>query len=701
MKKLLDRNSWFIYLFVSIPLAILIILAIPIKFDQYNVQVSNLNKKDNRDHGRVMYHDFNNDGVSERIVAHTDNLSKSACFQMHDYNSNLLGQINLKGNLNDNFNNFALGPIFDNDFDDIALLTIKQDSIFLNYCDITINKKHGNIEGQPQFIFIDQIRKNKFGAYDFTYNIKLHDSNNDGKLEIYIAIFSGYSIQPRKLYMYDVHNKELLKSNTDGSCGNNHIWFTDLDRDGIDELIGVCYAPWNISDTTRYKYHDQNSYCMVFNNDLTFHFDPIINHGGYTSFNFQTIENNKNNIFALLKTSASDKREPQSLKLYNHKGEVVRQTNLPKQDRNNSIAILPEFKDSIIWLLNPKSSNITILNIQFDTIKTIDIPVEGFGLKHLSLTDQKQSILFTNLANGIVNIWFEQKTFIPINNIPPCTPKAIEISLIKHPSLKIPKICIFEDGYEHIITINKNPYFIYRFPYYLTIAIVAFFLVYWVLNDQKKRIIKRFEEKERLRELELASTYNQLDPHFTFNVLNAIGGSIMMGKKEEAYEYFANLSELIRLTLIKAKDSARTLKEEIDFVRKYLEIERFRFGSKLDYSIDLDESIDIEIEIPKMLIQIFVENALKHGITPKDGNGQISISIINKNQTIKVTIEDNGIGRAAAKSYNIKSTGKGLQVMKEYINLFNDQNKRKINFNITDKYDTEGVAIGTKVEITF
>ncbi|MCU4162878.1 sensor histidine kinase [Carboxylicivirga caseinilyticus] len=700
MRKKLSNVLWLFNLVIAIPLTLLIILAIPINFNQYHVNVSHINMADDRDHGRVKYYDLNNDGISERVIVQTDNYTKNASFQINDTNYNLLGQVNLEGKLNGSLNTFALGPIFDNEYHDISLLIIREDSIFLALTDISYYQEDNNIDGKTQYIFLDQILKNKYGSYDFTYGIFLHDADKNNRPEIYISLNAGYSIKPRKFYKYDPLTQKLFKSKTDGSCGNGNVCFYDFDNNGYDELFGACYAPWNIKDTTDYHFHDQNSYAMAFNRKLEFFFDPIINYGGFTSVNVQILDKPENPYIAVLESFATNKKKSQIISIYDVKGKRIKRTFLPKQKRSNTLALNNTFQDSLIWLINRDRSNIVTLNSSFDTLHTINIPVPKFGFRELQFNEQTTpSLLLYNTNSGIYNLWLNKEDFIPIEGIPPSTPKIFEISFIKN-NKSIPDICIFMDGNEYIIAIHPNKYYIFKFPYYLLILIISFLTISFLFNIEKKRITKIYNERERLRELELSSTYNQLDPHFTFNVLNAIGGSIMLGKKEDAYEYFANLSELIRMTLIKAKDSARTLKEEIDFVRKYLEIERFRFGSKLDYNIEFDESIDLEIEIPKMLIQIFVENALKHGITPKDGNGQISISIINKNQTIKATIEDNGIGRAAAKSYNIKSTGKGLHVMNEYIDLFNQQKKRHIKFEITDKYNFKGEGTGTKVEIT-
>ena len=134
-------------------------------------------------------------------------------------------------------------------------------------------------------------------------------------------------------------------------------------------------------------------------------------------------------------------------------------------------------------------------------------------------------------------------------------------------------------------------------------------------------------------------------------------------------------------------------------MKNYLEIEKFRFKDKFEYSITLDKNVDKYKNIPKMVIQTHVENAIKHGLMHKEKEGKLSVSIkCNDNENI-IIIEDNGIGRKKAKHLSKQSTGIGLKIINSYYDLFNKYNKEKIIQEIIDLEDVSDNSSGTKIII--
>jgi hypothetical protein len=217
---------------------------------------------------------------------------------------------------------------------------------------------------------------------------------------------------------------------------------------------------------------------------------------------------------------------------------------------------------------------------------------------------------------------------------------------------------------------------------------------------RRNRIINEHNEVERrFAELQFKTLRNQLEPHFVFNALNAIGSSIYQNDKEKSYDFLQRFAILIRATLIHADKTYRTLKEEIDFVKNYLDLEQFRFENKFQYEIKIEEGILLETLVPKMIIQTFAENAVKHGLVQKNGKGILSIAISSNEGFMLISIEDNGIGRTEALKRETSSTGMGLAIIKEYIALFNRFNENKIFLLISDKLDGYGKIAGTLVTI--
>ncbi len=173
----------------------------------------------------------------------------------------------------------------------------------------------------------------------------------------------------------------------------------------------------------------------------------------------------------------------------------------------------------------------------------------------------------------------------------------------------------------------------------------------------------------------LTALKSQMNPHFIFNAINSIQNLILTEKVEAAYTYVARFSQLVRTTLEHSDRDFISLEEEIEHLEVYLKIEQLRFQPSFHYSLDGDQA-PMELMIPPMLVQPFVENAIKHGLLHKEGDKHLKIAFAFSNQLV-CTIEDNGIGRKASQaiqkrqgerhtSFATKATQKRIQVMSEH-----------------------------------
>lgn len=225
-------------------------------------------------------------------------------------------------------------------------------------------------------------------------------------------------------------------------------------------------------------------------------------------------------------------------------------------------------------------------------------------------------------------------------------------------------------------------------------------LTYLYLVNKRKKQIEKIKNDKRITDLKLQSLKGQMDPHFTFNIINTIASIIYKGHREEAIRGFAKFSNLLRNVITSPENSYRTIEQEIDFVRNYLELEKFRFKEKFDYIIHIENKVNKFHNIPKMLIQTHVENAVKHGIMHLDKQtGKIEVTLKAAENEFVFIIEDNGIGRKESATKNKTSTGLGLKIVNAYIELFNNYNKEKIRQIINDLYDENNEARGTMVTI--
>ena len=236
--------------------------------------------------------------------------------------------------------------------------------------------------------------------------------------------------------------------------------------------------------------------------------------------------------------------------------------------------------------------------------------------------------------------------------------------------------------------------------FYATVTGIIFLILIIIIYNIKKR--------NRLQRQLWASKQNalhaQMNPHFIFNAMNSILYFVRQNDKRQATSFLASFSILIRRILDNSKHALISLKEEIETLEKYLELEALRLSNANDhFSIQVDESLDLEKwKIPPMLIQPLIENSIVHGLVPKtEGERNLLVTIQPFKKKLRITVQDNGIGRVAAaeirKRRNITHTSYGAQNIDERIKILNQMYKKRISIAIEDLYDTEKNALGTKI----
>lgn len=264
-------------------------------------------------------------------------------------------------------------------------------------------------------------------------------------------------------------------------------------------------------------------------------------------------------------------------------------------------------------------------------------------------------------------------------------------------------------GEESVIKINIRPPF-YKTWWFITLCIIFFAGAIYIWN--KTRINQaRKEEKlkakfqQQIAETEMKALRAQMNPHFIFNSLNSIQKYILKNEHYEASQYLTKFSRLIRLILDHSNQNAISIGSELDLLKLYVEMESLRFDNKFDYQIETDSDISTETsEIPSMLIQPYVENAIWHGLLHKEDRGTLSIRFLKKDDhNIIVTIEDNGVGRersAELKSKQVlKKKSYGIQITENRISIINRVQNINASAKITDLKNTDGKACGTRVEL--
>ncbi|QIA06307.1 sensor histidine kinase [Draconibacterium halophilum] len=222
----------------------------------------------------------------------------------------------------------------------------------------------------------------------------------------------------------------------------------------------------------------------------------------------------------------------------------------------------------------------------------------------------------------------------------------------------------------------------------LTILIIGLLLWKWRVRQQ----FRKEEQKRRLRELELTAIRSQMNPHFLFNSLNSVQNLVQQNKGREAHLYLSDFAGLIRKVLNNSEKEEVSLAEELEMIQQYLNLEKLRFN--FYFEIGVDDKIDAHnTQIPSMLMQPFVENAILHGLQNKNGEKHLKIDVTKKDAFVLITITDNGIGRTAAKEIQQQKNGKGTKLMKERLEILQQKQGEKYALTTTDLEE------GTRVQI--
>ena len=213
----------------------------------------------------------------------------------------------------------------------------------------------------------------------------------------------------------------------------------------------------------------------------------------------------------------------------------------------------------------------------------------------------------------------------------------------------------------------------------------------------------QLKSEKKMLTLEQSMLRSQMNPHFLFNSLNSIKLYIINNEKKNAVHYLNKFSKLVRKILEASSLKEIPLAEELETVDLYMNIENIRFSNEIKFEIIVDEEIDTHLaKIPSLILQPFLENALWHGLSSKEGEKKIELQVSKgKNGFINISITDNGVGRAVAEKLKeskvLKRKSVGIDITKERLANFSKDFQNNFEVEIIDLFDNSGKASGTKV----
>ncbi len=234
----------------------------------------------------------------------------------------------------------------------------------------------------------------------------------------------------------------------------------------------------------------------------------------------------------------------------------------------------------------------------------------------------------------------------------------------------------------------------------LAAVLLCWRVAYLYVRRANRKTMERLQREKRQKELQVKAIRLKAIPHFHANVLASIEYFLMNNSSKEAIHYLKMYSDFTNQTLSDIDHPARSIDEEIEYIRLYLGLERLRLGERLEYDITVDEEVDRQTLLPTMLLYTYCQNAVKHGIGNKVGGGHIDVHIRKEADNVVVEVRDDGVGRAEAARLNTNSTKQGLLLLGEQIALSNKTNRHPICQKVTDLYDADGHPAGTCYEMS-
>jgi hypothetical protein len=693
LRRLTDRlhtvllSHYVISLFVTV---IIIILFFPAS-TKYKIEI---NKTQKFVTTLSCYADLTGDGISD-LISIKDDTSNSFSVVIVEYPTQHTNQWNFEGKLIKYSNDYLIVGDYDNNYkEEIYLLSLSHDSLQL-LCISDIKKNVPFLKST----FIAKVGSRN-GKYDPTIQkADMDDLNNDGFKELIFAVNSGFSLTPRSIFAFDVHNKKC-KSTPYLGLTVDKIIQKDITGDGKNEILIQGHGPDNITDTT-VIYHDRSTWLMVLDQNLEFLFKPLEFKGAYshlTPFVFEH-KNKLNQAGFYLRVTASPSKS--ELYLFTKEGILTQKKDLQKispaginnpftfQKNGSTFLILKKNNEDEILLVNEN------LEIEVEKgIEALAFPPAWFDIDK----DGKDEMISIDRENN--------KMVIARNNLEhPVTinlnfgSEGLPVISVKENGRDMPEVVIWDHSALLFLSYQKNPVYYLQWFIYFGIYLSILLFTGLIRRIQRHQIERKRQIEKKMTELQLKIVKNQLDPHFTLNAVNSIIYAVGNNEPERATEHLYHFSNLYRHLLLTADQYKCSLKDELIFTTDYLKMEQLRYRDKYQFTIAVDENVSQDIEIPKMCIQTAVENAIKHGIAQLKSGGEITITANLIHTQLEIEIADNGIGRAAAKKNQLPSTHKGIELTQQYFDLFTKITKRKVTSEIIDLMDDTGTAAGTRVRI--
>jgi len=686
------KSFWYAPWFIAMPVALFVIFFLPDVFRKYTLEIEH-NGPVNKSNGYEYYDDLDGDGNSEQIVLFNDTEGKAAV-KIIDHKGFIVDHYYFSGKIVPQSGSLTIDTYDSTGVRGIFLITKSNDSILL----------HGiapaNID---KTLFRDQLLTVLTAGNaenDYTINfLSLVDVNREGDKEVVTGVMAGFQAQPRNLFLYNIRSRQLINSHT--ALVLQSITDTaDLDGNGLPEFITSTYSIDNNNHRYNFPLNDDSAWLIVYNRNLEFFFPPVGFPGKYIELMTVVTRRFGNPyLFVLHEPRAKGIGIPKLI-LFNTTGQYLRERILSSDTLRGSFEIFrsDELAGRIFLVceggvLEEIDTNLQVVGrkvIKGAVAPSVNVmDIDGDGRKECRFWGAEYASIIVTEAD------FSHP--VSMNN--PFGTTELHFQVIREKGKRAR--WYIQGGNKRIIcSYEKNLLYYFKYPAYLSVYFVILGFVLVVQYLQRRRTRQLIDASRKISEMQLLLLNDQLDPHFTFNAINSISASILDEKPEEANRNLLSLSRLMRSFVQHHEKLSRTLAEELDFLQNYLVLMHTRLNATFIYQFDVGEEVDLNIQVPKMITQIFVENSIKHGLKPLSRGGELKVVIQQQGETLLIEIRDNGIGRKEAGRSGEPGAGKGTTIIDQSLKIINNYNHKKISYRVNDLYDNHANPAGTQVSIT-
>ncbi|HPR58720.1 MAG TPA: histidine kinase [Bacteroidales bacterium] len=678
---------------LALPITLIIVYFLEGTFEKYNVEQMGQKRLLGADES-FDYADINDDGSTDQITFHLNTDHKAAVL-IHLHSGKVLDQWNMDGIfLADK--GCGVGDVDNDGKKDIVSLYFRNDSAFLFILNPLNPRKLYKTD-----VFVDTINIDEVFNDAYLTKMAFTDLTGDELPEIVFAISAGCNLYPRKVYAYDLKNNQLQRSPflAQSIRINEETFASDLNGDEKKELLFNYHAPGKMKNIGHSSIHDHSSFLLILDHVLNIWSPPAELSGAPSSMDYHVISQNDRKYVLFIFTNSSNQGSPSSILLFDpYRKKILKRIFTGYEGKfqvlsawsDDSVAIVQNAEGKLFEIgkdleLKPAGE----LPSQVVNGVLADLEIDNLGKRELIFRDKTSQDLCI-VSQGSNKPMLMLATDQPINRFR----NAWILTKDSEPF----GIAIHADDVLYKYTYSQNKFVWMKWPVYLMIYLGIFGLYKLSIDFRLEQMRAFFEKDKQIAELKLKTIRNQLDPHFTFNAINAIASSLYKEDGKTAYFYLTRFSKLMRMTMLYSDKILRSLDDEIEFTIAYLEIEKLRFRNKFNYVIEVEENIELLVMVPRMIIQSYAESAISNGLMHREKDGRLKIAVKDMHQYLEVRITDNGVGIEKSKVFNKDRAFKSMRLITQFIDLINSLNASKVVVEMYDLHENDEVC-GTETLI--